>query len=626
MAMRFFDLENRLRTDPAFAGKAQQGLEAIKTAMLSAVKDPSRRGDVQKHTIATLKLCGYNPILFSKYLVPMMFGGKPLTFTDYPLAYYMTTLIPELDLTVMGSRQISKSTAIAYRYIALGHILRGYSGYYIVPHPEHLKTFARRFDDMYTAFRFRSRGSKLGEVNNMYLKKFRKGSFFALFHVLEDDTKARGKTGDEICIDEYQNFDIDFHAVIDEILSASEWRIMIKAGTSLHTDTALNYSFERSSMGYWHIFCEHCGHENIPLMEEGVLDMIQPTGPCCIKCGKPLRPETGHFVHRYPERIDREDPKIGIHVPQIFTPAVLKNKARWRALYNKKVHGGSIEKFLQENIGLPTEQGLREITEHTLRSMCKEDNGDDRKKAAYYQELAKNKRNYRFVLSGCDWGGSDHNRSSRRKVSTTVHAMAGMKPDGRIELIHFRRYEAMNYAEIIDDIVQNHKRMNGYAMASDFGVGYYYNSKLRDYLPASRHLVFQYTGPRSRVISRPLQSEMINHYVINKTETISMLYEAIKNRRILCFNWEESNAFLNDYLQVYRNVHESDTGVSTFTWASNPSKPNDSLQATNYIFILAKILKGEPIFEDSTLEYEVNALITGSAAQPTNLAAGAYSG
>jgi hypothetical protein len=627
MAQRFFDLEYRLKTDTAFANQCQKRMDLVADSLARANKDPRYKKEAQARTFDVLRLTGYNPIVFSKYLVPVMFEGKPLDFKEYPLAYYLTPIIPELDLTIMGSRQISKSSTIAFRFLAIGHLMRSYVGYYIVPHPEHLKTFARRFDDMYQGFRFKMTTAKHGEASNLYYKKFRKGSNFSLFHVLEDDTKARGKTGDELVFDEYQNFDVDFHETIDEILAASHWRVKIKTGTSLHTDTALNYSFERSSMGYWHIFCPKCNHENIPLKEEGVLDMIQPEGPCCIKCGTLLNPSTGLYVHRYPDRINRQNPRIGIHVPQLFTPAVLNNKARWRAMYDKKVSGGSVDRFLQENVGLPTEQGLREVTEKDLQQMCREDNGDARQGCGYYQKLALSRKHYRFILSGCDWGGSDHNRASRTKVSTTVHAMAGMLPNGNLDLIHFRRYEHMDYAGIIDDITTMHKKLNGYAIATDFGVGYYYNTQLRLKIPESKHLIFQYTGPRSKVIARPPATEMRNHFVVNKTETISMLYEALKNGMLKSFRWEEASPFLNDFLQVYRNVVESTIGLSTFTWASNPSKPNDALQACNYILILSKILRGEAIFEDPQLELEVRrSLLSGGQISPGGKDGGAYSG
>jgi hypothetical protein len=54
------------------------------------------------------------------------------------------------------------------------------------------------------------------------------------------------------------------------------------------TDTLLEERFAQSSQAYWVTKCTGCNHYNVPTPEEGVLDMIQPNGPCCCKCGKLL--------------------------------------------------------------------------------------------------------------------------------------------------------------------------------------------------------------------------------------------------------------------------------------------------------------------------------------------------
>lgn len=623
--MPFFDLEHRLRTDPNYANQVQRASAAFSKAVNRARSDPAARPAVSPHALNFMRVCNYNPILLSRYYFPISFGGNPLSFRRYPLAYYLMAFQPELDITVMGSRQISKSVSLCCRQTLIPHLLHNFSSIYIVPHPDQLKTYARNLDKMYNSFRYKMRTSKYGEKANLHYKKFRKGSTVELVHVWDDDTKIRGKTADELVFDEYQNFDADFLDVIEEVLSASLWRITIKTGTSLHTDTALNYSFEKSSMGYWHIWCPSCGHENIPLVEEGVIQMIQPKGPCCVKCGHLLNPEHGMYVHHQPEMLNRMDPKIGIHAAQLFTPAVIDNPARWRAMYHKLNSSGNLDAFIHENIGLPTEMGLRELTESHLKAICKEDDGTERKSKNYYFNLATQRKTYRWIVSGCDWGGSDHNRAERRKVSTTVHAILGVRPQGKCEILHFNRFTDMDYAGIADSIATTHKEHRGFALASDFGVGFYYNTKLREYIDARRHLVFQYVGPRSPHIHRPDATEMVNHYTINKTEMISNLFAAVKSRRILCYRYEEAQAYLNDFLQIYRNVKESDNGPTVFTFGSNPSKPNDAAQAVNYAFILARILLGEPLFDDPAVQREFEAIFSGKSAL-SGSASGVYSG
>ena len=86
--------------------------------------------------------------------------------------------------------------------------------------------------------------------------------------------------------------DADLETEIEMCQSASETPVTIYAGTSKTTDTFLEYKFANSSMAYWVTKCP-AGHDNIPIPECKVLDMIQPDGPSCYRCGKPLNVRTG---------------------------------------------------------------------------------------------------------------------------------------------------------------------------------------------------------------------------------------------------------------------------------------------------------------------------------------------
>jgi hypothetical protein len=609
---KYVDLEYQLRSEPKFANRVMRAVADFQLLERKARKDREFVKEAQAKCREIMRLCNYNPVLFSGYYFPSMFSGKPLSFSKYPMGFTVGQMIPEMDLTIMGSRQISKSVSLAFRQIINGHFRVGYHSMYVAPHSEHVKTYGRNLEQMYQAFRYKMKTSKYGETSNLNYKRFLSGGTITLLHILEDATKARGKTMDELLIDEYQNFDIDFLDELLEVLSSTQWRVFIKGGTSLTTDTALNKSFESSSKGYWHILCPHCGHENQPLVEEGVMDMLQPSGLCCSKCTKPVDPmATGMFVHREPHLLSQEAPRIGIHVPQFITPAVLENPARWRALVRKK-ETTTLNKFMQENLGLPTEQGAKEISENDLIAMCKENDGSLREPSSFYQKEARGGRRYVYVISGCDWGGSDHNRSAGLKVSTTVHVVMGVLPDNTMEIIYFQRYEDMDYAGIIDDIQGNHHKLMGRFAGTDFGVGYYYNTQLRNQIDPTKHLIFQYAGPRSRVIKPAPDSTLINHFMLNKTESVSALYDAVKERRIKCYSWEHSQPFLNDFLNMYRNVKESDTGVTSFTYRSSPSKPNDALMAVNYAYVVARLLLGEPLIEDPAVRDVLNANLHGN--------------
>jgi hypothetical protein len=50
---------------------------------------------------------------------------------------------------------------------------------------------------------------------------------------------------------------------------------------------------------------------------------------------------------------------------------------------------------------------------------------------------------YRYVVSGMDWGGSDYNPAIKTKLSYTVHAILGVRTDGIMEGLHFKRYSGL---------------------------------------------------------------------------------------------------------------------------------------------------------------------------------------
>src|SRR5216684_833934 len=106
-----------------------------------------------------------------------------------------------------------------------------------------------------------------------------------------------------LLFDEAQDFDPDLEIEVTQTQSASQFPITIYAGTSLTTDTLLEKKWSESSQGLWITKCSHCNHDNIPLPEHGVLEMIQRTGTSCAKCGRPIDIRSGKFIHAYPSKI-----------------------------------------------------------------------------------------------------------------------------------------------------------------------------------------------------------------------------------------------------------------------------------------------------------------------------------
>ena len=89
----------------------------------------------------------------------------------------------------------------------------------------------------------------------------------------------------------------------------------------------------------------------------------------------------------------------------------------------------------------------------------------------------------------------------------------------------------------------------------------------------------------------------------------------MRGGRIRCFAWEYAEEYLSDFLNLFRAPGERSSsgqgsGATTFIYRSHPSKPNDTLMAVNYAYMLGKILLGEPMFADMSVKLRLEQTLT----------------
>lgn len=617
----YFDLELQIRSNPDYRARLFHLLDLTTAAFDRALTDPEATEEYHTHLQSLMEATNYNAALFTPYAWPAYPKDTPLFYSDYPFAFQMFHLQLGGFKVFKGSRQISKSTSFSCRQLLNARLFRAFRSLYIVPRNDQLETYQNKFREIERACRWWRRDSRLRQ--NLGYKEFDNGSVIEMAYVQTSAHSIRGKSTDELLFDEYQNFDPDLEVEVTQTQSASTMPVTIFAGTSLTTDTALEHKWSLSSMGVWAMRCPSCSKFNLPLPDHGVMDMIQPQGCCCAKCKTLLDVRAGQYIHH--DQSALEAGREGYHIPQIIVPAVVYNPLRWAAIYELKLRLGASRKFFQEILGLATEEGEKEITKKQLQAMCI---------LGSIEKLVQKamNRGYRWVVSGCDWGGSDYNPDLKTKVSTTVHSMLGVCPDGKCDILHFRRYAGMNYDDIAADIIENHNRLSGFALASDFGVGAVYNSKIREKIPPERHLIFNYVGPASDLIKEPIGPHLYNQWSLNKTESISLTYEAVRELRLRCYDWTYAEAFLMDFLNLFRAPGErvgagTGAGATTFVYRAHPTKPNDALMSVNYAYMLAKILLGEPMFADlATQTYLSSTLAMDLTGIHVSALPGAYSG
>jgi hypothetical protein len=397
------------------------------------------------------------------------------------------------------------------------------------------------------------------------------------------------------------------------------------AGTSLTIDSALEAKYQQGSQATWHVRTgDNKGWINCGDPDQ-VLPIIQPKGPTCPVTGKLLDMLSGHFVHAYPARANAGF--TSYHIPQVIIPEYIQSSLKWLEIYKAfKDYSamGQLKKFLQEILGIPTEDGLREITENDLKEICVIPESAEGLKAKAM------KGHYKFVVSGIDWGGSDWNPADKTKLSYTVHAIMGTTQQDTMEILHFRKYAGMDYKAIMTNIVKEHLSFNGKFIASDFSAGSLYNLELRDMpgISARGHFIMNYGGPETAMFSRAGNSHLFNHYMLNRTDSITALFEAIKKDppRIRCFNWNDAREYLMDFLNLFRIPTEGSSGRGTFKYRRHGSKADDALHAVNFAFTMSRLVNGEPLMEDRTLKLEISNILNRNQVAGVRRPSGIVSG
>ncbi|MEG1542947.1 MAG: hypothetical protein RR382_00285 [Tannerellaceae bacterium] len=492
------------------------------------------------------------------------------------------------------------STTYAADLIMSSFLIPKLQSLYITPYPEQLETFAKRLQEVEASFRY-----PLGK-QNVYSKRFDNGSLVRLLYILTTPQKARGITASKIVIDEAQNMDGGLLYEVLQALSMARMPSTTYAGTALTVDTLLEAKWQESSKASWMVKSPD-DKTWIDMHDADTLFKVcgGKGGPICPVTGRRLDVTNGLYVHS--DKACMEDLHMGFHVPQMIIPDMALDPTRWAKIYNE-VKRNPINKIKQENFGIAVEEGAREITLSNLKDIASI-NWDT-------ETLRQRTVNgyYKWVVSGCDWGGSDYNPAEKTKLSYTVHCIIGGTSHGDVDILHWRRYAGMDYEEIVDNIIEDHNYWHAGYIASDYGVGLAYNMRIRKSVDAHRHFIFKYSGPDSHPISVPKDSHFFNMYSLNRTESISAVYTAIgdKEHKLHTRMWDDVQTYMLDFLNMYRIPTESSGGRTMFVYRKHGAKADDSLHAFNFGYSMLRVLRGEALVEDPSVQRIIDDLLRGT--------------
>lgn len=489
------------------------------------------------------------------------------------------------------------STTFAARQMAYAHLIPGYRSLYVAPHHTHLETYCNRYAEMEEIL-----ASPVGHQLKGHKEYGR--SVVEMIYCGENSLNARGKTVDEVLLDEAQSFD---STLLEDVLytqTTSKMPTTIFAGTAMSIDTLLEEKWQDSSMGVWHCRAGD-GRSWLNMYDKDTLFAVcsKAQGPTCPITGKLLDVSNGEYVHA--NRSALAQGRVGIHVPQCIITDLANSPIQWGKIYDK-VKRTDPSKVMQECFGIAVANGEREITREDLLRLCTSQDTVEVSKAKC------RKGYYRLIVSGCDWGGSDYNVATKTKQSYTVHCILGLAPDGVTDILHYYRYSGMDYESIANRILKDHEEFNGHLIATDFGVGAVYNMQIRKKIPFDRHFIMTYVGPKSAALAEPKQAHLPNQLSLNKTEAISAVFSDVKHfapQRIRAKKWEEMRPYLEDWLNLFRAPSEVDSGETRFKYIRAATKPDDALHAFTFAYVLIKFYMGEPLVKDPTLSARLRQLM-----------------
>jgi hypothetical protein len=509
-------------------------------------------------------------------LLPSLFKikGEDYSLDKYPQMRAIYSRIFTPKTMYLCGRQVSKSTNLSRSEVLDAIQIPQFQQLFIAPLKDQTLRYSKSvlqeaINTCRTARLMQNKkfAAKHGEgaidiVNNMTHKTFSNGASIQLSYASTDPDRVRGVTADRVDFDEVQDQIFDNVSVIAESLSNSRWGIQRFTGTAKTMDNPIQQFWEQSSRSEWAVQCTKggCGFWNIPDKEHNVLKMISPTGPVCAKCGTPINPRLGQWVHGSPDKVNKF---MGYHIPQIVLPAMTEDPKRWLAIATKVARLPE-SVIYTEVLGISTDQGTRLISQEDIDNTSNLGTPD--------QYLGRGLEKYQQICIGVDWGVANI-------TSFTAVAVCGITNNGNIECIHGEVWGGLDIKTIFKKIVHLTTKYRCDFVACDYGMGFHNNQILTlEYgLP-----VIQLFYVNQGQFLNPTEKMNIPLWKIDRNTALDVVFDNVKKGKIRFLNPEYSRDYTTHLLAVYEELTEVSSGVRRRKFDRTPDRPDDFLHALTF--------------------------------------------
>lgn len=377
-------------------------------------------------------------------------------------------------------------------------------------------------------------------------------------------------------------------------MSASRYGILQFAGTPKTLSHTIHSLWTASSQAEWFIPCRAggCNTWNIPSREYHIDAMLgkphdfisekQP-GTVCRKCGKPISPRHGHWVHRNPAKKTKFP---GYHIPQIILPLHYARVDKWQELMAKREGWGNtpLHVFYNEVLGEAVDSGQKLISETQLKaaSILPWENRPNEPA----REMTSRLKHYKMRVLAVDWGGG-----GEEGVSFTALALLGYTPDNKIHCLWGKRLViSQEHLLEAEQILHWVKVFGVDLVAHDYtGAGVVRETVMvQAGLDLDRVMAIQYVRSATKSLIKYVPPTVLHnraHFRLDKTRSLLYVMQAIKLKMLQFFRYDDkgegNSGVIKDFLSLVEDKSESRQAGDIYTILSTDGVPDDFAQAVN---------------------------------------------
>lgn len=480
-------------------------------------------------------------------------------------------------------RQVEKSTMLGNKLLSYSCIIQALGSLYVSPTNQQTKVFSQdRLKEPVETSPYLKTWTTTKLSDNVFLKKFINRSQITLRYCYQSADRVRGIPADLICIDELQDILTDSIPVIEECASHSPFKIFIYSGTPKSLDNPIEYYWtELSTQNEWIVPCHRHAIQTggtITKAHWNILDEdnIGKKGLVCDKCHKLIQPmvDDAKWVALNNDVYKKiPNPYEGFRIPQLMVPWL-----PWDEILQKQ-HTYDRGKFYNEVLGLSYDSGQRPLTRRDVQDNC---DPNIRLNPRFQEKIRKHVGGSIPMYLGIDWGTGEN--------SYTVAAFGCYLQD-RFSIVRIKRYEGREQEPdtMMDLIMQDFEKWRVRRAGCDYGGGFWPNDKLINRFGWDRVAKYQYSSPSDKV----RWDDGLKRFMVNRTEVMSDIFNAIKRRDVFRFpDWEDFNKpFAQDMLNIFSEY--SDLRREN-VYKKVPNVTDDSFHAILLCFLVSMIDRPRP--------------------------------